>query len=222
MSFEKSHAEFIQQHLERRSGERRGRLERGHAHGEKVFLQNIWWAMYGNFDGLHPEYEIVDWRGKSYFADFMLKIGYLKFIMEIKGFNNHIKEMDRQSFCNDTNRELYLQGLGYRLYSFAYDNIANHPDQCISLLRMNLSLYHPSPSPVSRVLLIEREVIRFALSLSRNIRPIDVERYFELNHRTSVQWLSRLVDKGWLRPVRPHPNSKVLECELVGEKMHFF
>jgi ABC-type transport system involved in Fe-S cluster assembly fused permease/ATPase subunit len=37
MEFEQAHATFIQYHLERRSGERRGRLERGHQAAEKLF-----------------------------------------------------------------------------------------------------------------------------------------------------------------------------------------
>lgn len=41
MKFEEKHAQFIRSHLERRLGERRGRLERGHQHGEKLFLRNV-------------------------------------------------------------------------------------------------------------------------------------------------------------------------------------
>ncbi|MCD9025889.1 hypothetical protein [Cohnella silvisoli] len=222
MSFEKQHAEFIAYHLKRRSGERRGRLERGHAHGEKLFLQNTWWPMFGNFDHLHPEYEILDLRGKPYFADFVYFFGFLKFIIEIKGFNSHIRDMDRMGFCGETNRELFMQGIGYRIFSFAFDDVANRPDLCISLLRMNLSQYQPSQAPVSRAILIEKEVIRLALGLTRYIRPIDVEKHFEVNHRTAIKWLRSLVTKGWLRPVYRHPQSKILEYEVVRDKINFF
>lgn len=69
MKFDAAYAVFIQQHLDRRTGERRGRLERGHQHGESLFLRNVWWPLRGNFDDLHPEYEVRDWRNRSYFAD---------------------------------------------------------------------------------------------------------------------------------------------------------
>ncbi|MBP1977842.1 hypothetical protein [Cohnella thailandensis] len=36
-SFEEAHQVFIRGHLERRKGERRGRLERGHREAEKLF-----------------------------------------------------------------------------------------------------------------------------------------------------------------------------------------
>jgi hypothetical protein len=222
MSFEMRHAEFIRNHLDRRSGERKGRLERGHGHGEKLFLQNIWWPMYGNFNHLHPEYEVLDLRGRPYFGDFAFMLNHLKFLIEIKGFNSHIRDMDRKGFSEDTSRELFLQGIGFRIYSFAYDNVAYHPDLCISLLRMNMSQFQPAQAPVSPVILIEREVIRLALGLPRFLRPIDVEKHFEVNHRTAVKWLKRLVEKGWLRPVQSHPESKVLQYELVRESMNFF
>jgi len=130
--------------------------------------------------------------------------------------------MYRQGFCGETNRELFQQGIGYRVYSIAYDNIVSQPDTIISLLRMNLSQFLISQPPVSRATLIEREVIRLALSLSRNIKPIDVEHHFIVNHRTAIRWLQSLVAKGWLRPVYHHPGSKVLEYELIREKMTYF
>jgi hypothetical protein len=222
MSFEKRHAEFITYHSDRRSGERKGRLERGHAHGEKLFLQNIWWPMFGNFDHLHPEYEIPDLRGKAYFADFVYFIGYLRFIIEIKGFNSHIQDMDRIGFCGEMNRELYMQGIGYRIFSFAYDDVASRPDLCISLLRMNLSQFQPAQAPTSPALLIEKEVIRLALGLTRYLRPIDVVRHLDVNHRTAIKWLQSLVEKGWVRPVLRHPQSKVLEYEVIREKLNYF
>ncbi|WP_373232475.1 hypothetical protein [Cohnella sp.] len=222
MSFNEAHSLFLQRHLDRRSGERKGRLERGHAHGEKLFLQNIWYPMRGNFDHLHPEYEILDLRGRAYYGDFAFMPGYLKSLIEIKGFNSHIRDMDQKKFCEDTNRELFLQGLGFRIFSFAYDDVANRPELCISLLQMILSQYQAGNPPVNQALLIEREVIRLALGLCRSLRPIDVEKHFEVNHRTAVKWLKGLVDKGWLRPINRYPESKVLQYELVRDKIKYF
>lgn len=69
--FEAAHERYIQQHLEARSGERRGRLERGHQYAEKLFLRTIWWPLLGRFDDLHPEYEVQDWNRRSQFLDFV-------------------------------------------------------------------------------------------------------------------------------------------------------
>ncbi len=59
MTFVEAHTAFIQDHLSRRIGERRSRLERGHGYGEVLFAENIWWPLKGNFDDLHPEYGLL-------------------------------------------------------------------------------------------------------------------------------------------------------------------
>ncbi|MDQ0114717.1 hypothetical protein [Paenibacillus harenae] len=46
--FELAHKALIEEHLERRKGERKGRLLRGHSFGERLLLQNVkfWRACY--------------------------------------------------------------------------------------------------------------------------------------------------------------------------------
>ncbi|NIK79465.1 hypothetical protein FHS15_004625 [Paenibacillus castaneae] len=60
MTYDDAHQLFIQHHIASRVGERRNRLERGHRHAESLFLQNVWWKLFGNFHYLHPEYEVLD------------------------------------------------------------------------------------------------------------------------------------------------------------------
>ncbi|MNN28077.1 hypothetical protein D3C81_1416350 [compost metagenome] len=175
MNFEDAHAAFIQHHLMKRTGERRGRLERGHREAEKLFCQNVWWSLRGNFDNLHPEFEVLDWRGLSYFCDFVWLTQPIKLVIEIKGFGPHVRDMDRQKYCNELNRETFLSAMGYQVISFAYDDVAHRPEICITLLRMLFSRYQSSSSPISLVSLIEREIIRLAYTLSRPLRPIDVQ-----------------------------------------------
>ncbi|EOS53437.1 hypothetical protein [Paenibacillus barengoltzii] len=155
ISFEENYTAFLEHHLARRSGERRGRLERGHAHAESLFLRNVWWPLRGNFDDLHPEYEVTDWRGRSYFADFawLPGNGELKLLFEIKGYAAHVRDMDRQKYCHELNRETFLHAMGYQVISFAYDDVEQRPELCINLLRMVLSRYHPDQVPVTRGLL---------------------------------------------------------------------
>lgn len=116
MSFENAHKQFIAGHLaSRATGERRGRLERGHQHAEILFLRNVWWPLRGDFSMLHPEYEVLDWRGRSYFADFAWLPGTIKLLFEIKGYASHVRDMDRQKYCNELNRETFFvcHGLSY-------------------------------------------------------------------------------------------------------------
>ncbi len=217
MRFEQTHAAFIRCHLDLRSGERKGRLERGHGHGEKLFCQNIWWELKGNFDGLHPEYEVTDWRGKSYFADFAYKIPGWKvtLLWEIKGFNSHVKEMDRNKFCGECRRELYLEALGFRVISIAYDDVESNPGLIVALMRMLLSQYETSQTPVKRAVFEENEVIRLAARQARPTRPKDVEDHFEINHRTAVRLLRSLCEKGWMAPVARGAGERIVQYELT-------
>ncbi|GJM81478.1 hypothetical protein HMSSN139_39740 [Paenibacillus sp. HMSSN-139] len=70
MDFDQAHQAFMEKHLAGRTGERKGRLQRGHQYAEKLLLQNVWWPLFGTLEHLHPEYEIYDWNRKSQFLDF--------------------------------------------------------------------------------------------------------------------------------------------------------
>ncbi|MNY46886.1 hypothetical protein D3C86_1821090 [compost metagenome] len=63
----------------------------------------------------------------------------MKLIIEIKGFGPHVRDMDRQKYCNELNRETFLTAMGYQVISFSYDDVAHRPELCITLLRMLIS-----------------------------------------------------------------------------------
>jgi hypothetical protein len=52
MTFEEAHAQFMKTHLEKRKGERLRRLQEGHGHAEKLFLENVWWPTFRQFNHL--------------------------------------------------------------------------------------------------------------------------------------------------------------------------
>ena len=65
---------------------RMGRLVRGHAYAEKLFLQQVWMPLFENFDNLHPEYEIYDWNRKSQFLDFAYMTPFGKLVLNVTAF----------------------------------------------------------------------------------------------------------------------------------------
>ncbi|WNS42495.1 hypothetical protein [Paenibacillus sp. MMS20-IR301] len=223
MLFEEAHLAFINGHLDSRpEGERRGRLERGHRHAEILFLRNVWWPLRGQLDGLHPEYEVLDWRGRSYFADFAWLPGYVKLLIEIKGYTTHVRDMDRLKYCNELNRETFLYAMGYHVISFAYDDVEQRPEVCMTLLRMVLGRYQPAETPVSRLQLMEQEVIRLAIQLARPIRPQDVKEHFTVDYRTAVRTLRSLSDKGWLLPLPTSNRERISRYELGRGVLEYF
>lgn len=195
MDFESAHRLFLAHHLTQRSGERRDRLERGHREAERLFCRNVWWPLRQNFDSLHPEYEVTDWRGLTYFCDFAWISPYIKLVIEIKGFGFHVQDMDRRKFCRELNRETFLTAVGFQVISFAYDDAAQKPELCITLLRMVLGRYTSNLEVDAKITAVDREIIRLAYTLSRAIRPIDVNSHLGLDHRTAVKALHSLCDK---------------------------
>ncbi|MDT3427891.1 very-short-patch-repair endonuclease [Paenibacillus forsythiae] len=222
MEFTDAYRQFIQKHIKARTGERRSRLERGHRHAESYFLKHVWWPLRGNFDDLHPEYEVLDWRGRSYFADFAWLPGHPKLIFEIKGFGSHVRDMDRQKYCNELNRETFLHAMGYQVISFAYDDVERRPELCITLLRMMLGRYQPSAVPISRAELAEKEIIRLAIHAAKPIRPIDVVRHFGIDSKTAVNMLKRLCGKGWLAPTLRGRGERIVSYELADGVLDYF
>lgn len=222
MNFEEAHAAFIRYHVENRTGERRSRLERGHRHGESIFLSNVWLPLRGSLEDLHPEYEVLDWRGRSYFADLAWLPGSVKLLFEIKGFATHVRDMDRHKYCNELNRETFLHAMGYQVISFAYDDVEQRPDLCITLLRMVLSRYQSDRTPISHALLAEKEIIRLAIQLAQPIRPKDVQIHFGIDHKTAVQWLKKLCTKGWMLPSLRGKGERVVRYELAGGVLDYF
>ncbi|MDO3411811.1 DUF559 domain-containing protein [Saccharibacillus sp. CPCC 101409] len=177
-------------------------MQRGHREAEKLFCQNVWWPLRRDFEHLHPEYEVADWRGLHYFCDFAWITPYAKVIVEIKGFGPHVQDMDRRKFCRELNRETFLTALGFQVISFAYDDVARQPDLCITLLRMVLGRYQSVGGERARAAIMEKEVIRLACTLLRPIRPVDVKVHLDLDYRTAVKTLRNLCEKGWFEPYR--------------------
>lgn len=222
MNCEQAYEEFIQYHLDSRSGERRGRLERGHRHAEALFIRQVWWPLRGDFCDLHPEYEVLDWRGRSYFADFVFKPGVVKLLIEIKGYAAHVRDMDRQKYSNELNRETFLCAMGYQVISLAYDDVEQHPELCITLLRMVLSRYMSPAGPVDKILLAEKEIMRFVIGQSGSVRPKDIAEQFKWDSKTVRKTLSRLCEKGWLNAVTHGAGVRKVRYELARSVLDYW
>lgn len=222
MNYEQAHEAFIEKHLASRNGERRGRLERGHRHAEEMFLQNVWWPLRGDFNDLHPEYEVLDWRGRSYFADYAFLPGPIKLLFEIKGYAAHVRDMDRLKYCNELNRETFLYGMGYQVISFAYDDVEQRPELCITLLRVVLSRYLIVDAPHGKLLFAEKEIMRLVVRQAGTVRPKDVAEYFALDPKTVRLMLMKLCEKGWLTPVTRGIGVKYVEYKLARDVLYYW
>lgn len=216
MEFEEAHGLFIDQHLNARTGERKGRLARGHNFAEKLFLQNVWWPLFGSLEHLHPEYEVYDWNRKSQFLDFaFLPQNGSCFGIECDGFQSHVKDMDREKFSYSVNRETFLTGMGWKMIHFSFDDLQQRPEVCRMLLQLVLAPHLARKSAGVDILSEEKEVLRLAWRLGKAIRPMDVKDHFGINFRTARRLLNSLCEKELLKPVNSGERIRYYEVRAM-------
>ncbi|NIK78830.1 DNA-binding CsgD family transcriptional regulator [Paenibacillus castaneae] len=215
MGFVEEHKRWLNGHIRSRVGERKGRLERGHGHGEKMFLERVWWPIFGSLEHLHPEYEVLDWRGNVYFVDFVWFQGQYKFAFEVKGYGPHVQNTDRIRYRRELNRETFLQALGYRVVAIPYDDLEEQPQLIITLLKSLLSPYLANESQGQAYTRLEKEVLLLAARSAKSIRPSQIQRELMINHRTAVRSLTGLCEKGKLKPIVSIKSGRVMQYEYV-------
>lgn len=218
-AFEMAYASFINEHLNRRTGERKGRLLRGHNYAEKLLLENVWWPVFGSFENLHPEYEIRDWNRKSQFLDFAFLPPFGKFGIECDGFQSHVREMDRERFSYSLNRDTFLTGIGWKMIHFSFDDVQQRPEVCRMLLQLVIGSHYIKKVETISLHVIEKEILRLAWRLEGRVRPKDVTDLLKIDFRTSRSWLRSLVDKGMLEP--KGKGGKIRSYELLDNSEIF-
>ncbi|MCK9861981.1 endonuclease domain-containing protein [Paenibacillus sp. ATY16] len=202
--YEEAHRRFIETHMEGRTGERKGRLSRGHNFAEKLFLQNVWWPLFGSFEHLHPEYEVYDWNRKSQFIDFAYLPPQGMFAIECDGFQSHVKDMDREKFSYSLNRDTFLTGMGWKMIHFSFDDVQNRPEICIMLLKHVLGTHMIRGRHNAGSLFIpsfERDILRLAFHTGGRVGPKNLSDYFRISFRTARKRLQSLAAKGMLKPI---------------------
>jgi hypothetical protein len=219
MSYSEEHERWIKRHMAIRKGDRLDALKRGHGYGNQLFAERIWWPLVGHFLGLHPEYEVKDWRGRSYFVDFMWLVGSMRIVFEIMDYGSH--GTDRTKYRQDMNRGLYLQAQDCLVYCISLDELKENPSFVLSVLRSIIAPYLAAVNGGTGVVerqygKVERELMRIAIRNNRVIRPIDAARELELNNHTVIKYCRQLARKGKFRAVERGEAKRVNYYEYIG------
>ncbi|KAA1191351.1 hypothetical protein BSK65_00190 [Paenibacillus odorifer] len=219
MGFEREHNEWLCNHLKQRKGERLDALKRGHGYGNRLFVERVWWPLAGHFHGLHPEYEVKDWRGRSYFVDILWEIGASRIAFEIMDYGSHGTE--RSKYRMDLNRGLFLQSQDCTVLYISLDELKENPSFILSALRNILFSYllaeKSAKTTVERAYSrIERDLMRAAIRHHRVLRPADAARELELHTMTIIKYCRQLVDKGKFRPVARGSSQRIIYYEYIG------
>ncbi|MUT65091.1 endonuclease domain-containing protein [Paenibacillus sp. NEAU-GSW1] len=187
---------WLKQHVAERAGESKRRLANGLGHGEQRFIEAVWIPAFGHLRGLHPEYEVADFKDGTRFIDFAYLEGSLRLAIEIDGFSTHASNINRWQFSDSRMRQNHLVLDGWTVMRFSYDDVNEKPKTCIQQLQQLIGIWRMDKDQEECAIvdyLLECEVIRLALHIGKPIKPILVQQHLQISkHRTKLV-LSRLV-----------------------------
>lgn len=192
---------WYKDHLKQRSGERRRRLEAGHAHAEKMFACDVWLPAVGHFEHLHPEYEIADYKDGTRFLDFAYIRYPIRLAVEIDGFWKNPSSVSRWKFSDTLMRQNHLILDGWRIIRFSYDDITEKPRMCQQLIQQFLgSWFESERTDSNRLNILESEVIRFILRSEKAASTTEIGEQLNMSTRRTRKLLKLMLEKQLLIP----------------------
>jgi len=221
-AFEKALEQYMTQQIAQSTGERLRRLTSVNRYAETLFLKNVWWPMFGNFDHLEAELEVPDLvRGYRY-LDFAYILPPLRIDIEIEGFGNHAKHADRGKFEDDHLRAAFLQAGGWEVVRISHDTVKERPHLVRQVLTLMIGKWSTVTVGSRRMTWTEedKEIIRFAIRKQGPITPNEICEATGICNRTARRRLHQLVGKGAFRPARG--NVRVRAYEICVEKTDLF
>ncbi len=194
-TFEEAYSLFMASHVQHATGERREILSARDFHAEKMFLKNVWWPLFGNFDGLHPEYEVKDFLDGDRFVDFMYERGSVRVCFEIDGYSTHWKSITRYKFEDHLFRQLALTIDGFILVRFPYTAIDERPRKCQQSIQQLFAKLFAEQCYTARLSPAEKEVMRLFARIGPVVRPVDIRVGLGYSRRHVFTLLKSLVGK---------------------------
>jgi hypothetical protein len=233
LSYAVEQEKWLRSHMLKREGSRLEALKRGHGYGNQLFAEKIWWRLFGHFKGLHPEYEVLDWRGFPFYPDFVWMIGTIRIIFEIQDYGTHIQNMDHKKHRRELNRAMFMHSLQYTVINIALDELQENPDLVLSILRNILAPYlnlqnqidntntqtNTNTIGVNKFSKVEKELMRLAIRQNRLLRPIEAARELEMTTKTTIKYLNQLVEKKKFRAIPSGVTGRVTQYEYIGSSI---
>ncbi|WP_135555554.1 DNA-binding response regulator [Paenibacillus cymbidii] len=219
MSFEEAYEAFIRHHRESSDGERRRRLREGLGFLEKLFLQRVWWLAIGNFQHLHPEYEVQDFADGVRYLDFAYLRAPYKIKFALDGFGPHLRDVDRWKFGDGLMRQNHLILDGWQVYRFSSDDIEHKPRRCQQFLLHVMGRCYGDAAAQAELSLKEKEVLRYIAMAMRPITPKLQAEHLGVHAENARQSLQGLCHKRLLRGAGGSERIRAYELDDAGRRL---
>lgn len=201
MGFDEAYATWMERHLASRSGERLRRLQEGQGYGEKLFLSQAWYPAIGNFDDLHPEYEVFDYRDGSRYLDHAFIRYPYKIDWETDSYGTHWSKISRKQYDDGLERQNQIVHDGWQVFRFSVDQLKEQPRKCQQFIQQVMGrLYGKSVHPALRLSLKEREIARIAVRMNRPVTAADVCKLLGIGRKQASGLLKSLAFHAVLVP----------------------
>jgi hypothetical protein len=213
MKFEEAYKRYMEKHTKGRRGERLRRLKERQGHTIKLFLEFVWWPAIGNFDDLHPEFEISDFKDGLRFIDFAFFIFAFRIAIEIDDYGTHIQKASRWQHSDHCLRQNHLVIDGWKVIRFTYDDIKDRPRMCMQIIQQLIGkLSGTQIIPHHQISIEEKEILSFSLRLDRKTTPKDVCNLLNIKQEKARKLLHNLLEKELL--VSGGNGEKRINCYL--------
>lgn len=200
-AFDEAYKLWLDDHLGRRSGERRRRLAEGHTHSRN-FLRNIWWEAFGDFNYLHPEYEWTDLQGVRRYIDLACIRGTVRIAIEIDGYDTHTYQMSRKQFSDQWVRHMHLLLEGWLVVRISADDAHQRPELWQRMFKQLIGKYVGKPDWEKEIAdPEEREIIRMAVRHGGPFKLAAVMETLNCRYRHARKKVKSLTEKEWLIPI---------------------
>jgi very-short-patch-repair endonuclease len=187
---------------------------------ERIFLEEVWGpAFQYNFEGLQAEYPLKDFKGGDRFVDFVYLKSGMRLIFEIDGFTTHARDISPGDFDDHLLRQNDLILSGWLLLRFSANQVERRSTQCqkqiLQLIGHWWSLTQNAANQGAYTWSERRkQIIQLALRKEGAIRAKDVKEAFNLNQRTALNWLMRLVRENVFTEVKP--NERIIGFRIAN------
>ncbi|WP_339219071.1 transcriptional regulator [Paenibacillus sp. FSL W7-1332] len=168
-------------------------LQKGLGHGTVEFLRSVWFPAIGNFNDLHPEWEVRDFSNGYRYLDLAYMPGGARGGIEIQGYGPHARDLDVRRFKDLCRRHCLLALDDWTFLPIAYPSIVEEPKQCQQLILSFVGRFVASDVPAS-LSWLEAEAVRFARRLLRPITPLELANHLRVSDRHTRRLLHKLVE----------------------------
>jgi hypothetical protein len=197
---EQSIEKWMEGQLAASKGARTRKLKEGLGHAGKMFLNNVWCPAIGSFEHLFAEYEVRDFKDGIRFIDFAYIRGYLRICIEIDGYGPHCRDMTREQFIDERERQNDLMNDGWKVYRFAFDLVDQNPRRCQKTIHQIMGRWFGELESDLRLSSMEQDVVRLALGAPHPFTRSDVSDRLGVGVRYGRSLIASLVSKQVLIP----------------------